>query len=447
MELLDNKSTSKKWGGFLFDTEITKVKKDGQGRTHIIAVASDSMIDLQQDRMSFKALKRMESQLKGEEVALVDSHDATFPFGVSDSAKVNKIGESTWELEIDFVLDDSFPQSAALQKAVELGHPAFQLSIGGSINRENSNAVAIETDKNTGRLFRTINDVILDHVATTRPQRAANPRARFMAAIIKSLNGIEQDRDFYKWHSPDINKTDLSDTVMSIVKKYTNKEDLDKNKAVHTFFDDSNFSEELMSQGTLDNTKEVLKTSDVETVLSTLENMVSKGFTSEQLSGVLGAKMRSIHESFSNLLKSTEDKATSNTDTDQAELILNKETINEIVSQVVSKMSEINENVFDTVAEKMASSKGLENISKSIDTVYRDFKKDLGDNTKSIDGLKERVEVVEKAGGVTNSVPVESTPTGHAIQTTAPTSANGGDGLFKNIWTGAANKALSEIKK
>jgi len=46
-----------------------------------------------------------------------------------------------------------------------------------------------------GVMYRQVNDIILEHVAATRPGRAANERTKFVAAVIKAIEGLEAPAD------------------------------------------------------------------------------------------------------------------------------------------------------------------------------------------------------------------------------------------------------------
>jgi len=77
-----------------------------------------------------------------------------------------------------------------LYKEVANGNCPRQLSIGGKLNLKNRDSVTVEMTPSG--LSRTINDLELDHIASTREKHAANPRTSFLEAISKALDDAEQ---------------------------------------------------------------------------------------------------------------------------------------------------------------------------------------------------------------------------------------------------------------
>lgn len=192
MDLLD--TYLKKEGSFSFDTIIEKAFKDEAGDLFITAVASDTKMDHHGDRMSKAALKLMEKQAKAG-LPILDNHRSTFPFGKTVDGKVVKLGTS-WQLVVTIKLDKRFPESAVIWDEVQSGNSEKQLSIGGMINFDNPKAVVFEEDEN-GNFVRTINDIVLEHIAATRKDMAANARAGFLDAIAKSLDDHKLDKSFF----------------------------------------------------------------------------------------------------------------------------------------------------------------------------------------------------------------------------------------------------------
>lgn len=527
----EEETINKKWGSFEFDLEVAKSSRDTDGVYHLYAVASDTQIDYQKDQMTLSALKKMEKQLKTEKIPLLENHDSTFHFGYIDSAKVTKAGTDNWELEVDLILDESFPQSKSLIKAVAAGKPKYQLSIGGKINKSNPNAVIIKYDKTTGERVKQVNDVVLEHIACTRPNWAANSRSRFLASILKSLNGIEKDELLYKKYLEN-----TSDKKDEIVQDVNSNNTLEKNMVDHIekeslhqellgedlktiakgviasladiiksrnavtvpkeekstiilnlqkqmkelglesptetqldamdndsfilFFKNQGFNqsflEELMEKP-LDNKveKDQVKVSEVETAICVVEDAVKKGFTADHINGILGAKMRGMMASLNKILNTSDVEKTTETKKEdvatapventenisKTEIVLSKESIDAITKSVIEQLSAVNEKVMDDVAEKMAASKGLENISKSINTFYMEVKKDLSENKSSVDILSKRLETVETVSGVTESVPAATVPaTKDVVQKSK-------GGTFSGMWQKEFQKANAVQKK
>lgn len=165
---------------------VTKAYKDANGNMHVIAVASDDLPDLQDDRMSRRCIIDMASQCENKELPLLDNHKATFAFGYTTSAMTQKNKDTGgFELVVDFQLKDNYPQSTDLFNAVTAQKSSYQLSIGGFLDRSKPDAVEIES--RDGKICRVINALRLEHIAMTRSEGAANPRTRTLSAVVKAL--------------------------------------------------------------------------------------------------------------------------------------------------------------------------------------------------------------------------------------------------------------------
>lgn len=188
------KSATNEKHGFKFNVPLVKAYKDTKGKMRVVGQVSDNLQDVQGDSMSVTAIRSMSRQAKERGLPLLDNHRATFGFGHTADASIHEDGE-TKSLLFDFELDDSWPQSHALFREVTAAQtagkaPDSQLSIGGRINMDNPNAVSWKKTPNGG-LSRIVNDIELDHVATTRKGMAANERTGFVSAVIKALDDDE----------------------------------------------------------------------------------------------------------------------------------------------------------------------------------------------------------------------------------------------------------------
>jgi len=170
---------------FEFDVTVEKAWKDKDGKMYVRAIASDDKPDAQQDRMTEVALKGMAEQAK-KGLPLLETHRSVFAFGKSTLGEVMK-GEKGAQFAVEFELFPQYPQAKTLFDEIEAGGTDKQLSIGGKINSKNAKAVRFE-ESGTG-VVRAVEDVVLDHIATTRKSQAANDRTRFVSAILKSLDG------------------------------------------------------------------------------------------------------------------------------------------------------------------------------------------------------------------------------------------------------------------
>jgi hypothetical protein len=179
-------------GEFSFDAEITKAY-ERDGRMHVLAVPSDTFRDDQGDRISKGGLGRLADQCKNG-IDILDNHRATFPFGrTTGETHVRDVGGGS-QLVVDVELDETYPQSLALFKEVQAGICKKQLSIGGKLNRDNPDCIRYEKSDDGART-RVIDDLILDHIACTRKDKAANKRTSFLDAVLKAVGEVESARE------------------------------------------------------------------------------------------------------------------------------------------------------------------------------------------------------------------------------------------------------------
>ena len=181
---------------FSFDVSLQEAYKSPDGKMHVVGIASDDEEDRTGDRMSTKAVRSMAEQANTNRLQLLDNHKSTFGFGETFSAQAKRIkgknGKVKTELMIDFELKDRYPQAHDLFEEVQSGKGQKQLSIGGFLNLKNPKAVKFEENAE-GKVVRVLDDILLEHVATTRPGHAAVPRTRFVSAIVKDIFGNDDD--------------------------------------------------------------------------------------------------------------------------------------------------------------------------------------------------------------------------------------------------------------
>lgn len=177
-------------GTFVFDATITKAY-ERDGKMHVVAVPSDTLRDDQGDRVSKGGLDGLAEQCRAG-IDILDNHRATFPFGrTTAGSHVRKAGSGS-QLVVDIELDDTYPQSLALFKEVQNGTCEKQLSIGGKLNRANPDCIRYEKTAD-GVRTRVIEDLLLDHIACTRKDKAANKRTSFLDAILKAAGEVEAE--------------------------------------------------------------------------------------------------------------------------------------------------------------------------------------------------------------------------------------------------------------
>lgn len=161
------------------------------GKMIVRAIASDDCLDLQRDRMGGHALDKMVEYAK-KGVPFLETHRSVFEFGRTVDGRImekTEGGKKVRQFVVDVELDGDFPQARKLFKDIAAGTCNKQLSIGGKLNLKNRDAVSVEMT--SGGLARTINDLELDHIASTREKQAANPRTSFTEAIAKAMEDAE----------------------------------------------------------------------------------------------------------------------------------------------------------------------------------------------------------------------------------------------------------------
>jgi len=172
-----------------FNTRVFKAytKKDdstGEEKMHVVAIASDSKPDCENDRMSERCIDGFVEQCN-RGVDILDNHRSTFPIGVTSEAWKEEEADKV-NLVIDIELDETFPQSTRLFQDVLEGRAEWQMSIGGYLDPD----AGIEYEINSeGIRVRVIHGIELDHIACTRKNQACNQRAGFLQAMIKDILG------------------------------------------------------------------------------------------------------------------------------------------------------------------------------------------------------------------------------------------------------------------
>jgi hypothetical protein len=179
---------------FEFGAHYEKAWQDEKtGKMFIRAVASDDRLDLQRDRMSGDALQKMADAAK-KGVPFLETHRSVFGFGKTTNGKVvdmtDEEGKPVRKFFVEVELNGDYPQARDLFREIAGGGCSKQLSIGGKLNLKNRDAVTVEMTPSG--LSRTINDLELDHIASTRHKQAANPRTSFVEAIAKALDDAQE---------------------------------------------------------------------------------------------------------------------------------------------------------------------------------------------------------------------------------------------------------------
>jgi hypothetical protein len=189
---------------FDFGVKVTKawVNKE-TGKHYVKAIASDTGVDHHEERFSEKALNQMETCIKENNpapVILLPTHWDTFEIGKAVDARIinSPTHDELKALEVDIELDMEYPQAKSLYKEVESGNAQKQLSVGGHLDQDSDEPYYWEEkeyempDGNTLYDYvLVLNSLVLDHIAVTRKDQAANPRTSFSETFAKSW-GIDK---------------------------------------------------------------------------------------------------------------------------------------------------------------------------------------------------------------------------------------------------------------
>ena len=172
---------------FEFIADIEKAYKDDGGNMHVVLVASDNIEDKHKERMSTRAIKQMVKSAQGGDIPLLPTHRSTFEIGFTTVQSSLQTKGDKAKFIADVQLDEGMDIARKLFKEVSSGSVKRQASIGGFLNRENPKAIKFEK-RPDGTDRPVIDDIILDHIAVTRKDHAANSRTGFIGAIIKSFD-------------------------------------------------------------------------------------------------------------------------------------------------------------------------------------------------------------------------------------------------------------------
>lgn len=178
-----------------FTKAYEKENSEGETERYVEAIVSDDGVDLENDQMTLQALELMKEHALGKGPiyvrGLIENHRATFAFGEVVGAEIIKASDGLNKLLLIFKLDYSFPYSKKLFESVISGNNKYQLSIGGFVDFKSKDAVRFVKDS-AGKIIRQILKIVLEHIAVTPFNMAANPRTAFVSALSKSLGEKEE---------------------------------------------------------------------------------------------------------------------------------------------------------------------------------------------------------------------------------------------------------------
>lgn len=382
---------------FDFGIKVTKawVNKE-TGKHYVKAIASDTGVDHHGERFSEKALDGMVNCIvKGEPapVILLPTHWDTFEIGKAVDAKViqSPTHAELKALEVDIELDMEYPQAKALYKEVESGNAQKQLSVGGYLNPDSDEPYYWEEkeyEMEDGNKFYdyilVLNDIVLDHIAVTRKDHAANPRTGFSEAIAKSL-GLEK---------PEKPQRSIKKEVKQMSKAEKQAESLINliGKSIKDFFKSSNVDQE-----------EVQAAQDaIEKAKKALEEL------GENVPAELQEQLKSLVKSEET--KESEVKSTEEEPAKEGEVPVDKYPEKEVVEDTEKSTDKTPETTVDIEALKSSI---VEDVTKSLNEsqqeTFKEIAKSLGDviaqTIKSqVEPLQQKVQELENFSGKSKSL-------------------------------------------
>lgn len=266
---------------FDFGVNITKAWVNKENGKHFVkAIASDTGVDHHGERFSEKAIGGMVTCIEKNEpapVLLLPTHWDTFEIGKAVEAKVvsSPTHEELKALEVVIELDMEYPQAKSLYKEVESGDAQKQLSVGGYLNPDSDEAYFWEEKEyeteDGNKLYDyllVLNDLVLDHIAVTRKDKAANPRTGFSEAIAKSLDlekptkaQLHINKEVEPMSKADKAAESLSNMIAKSIKEFfkTSSVDQEKVQAAKDAMDKFKSTIEELGEDAPDELKEQLK--------------------------------------------------------------------------------------------------------------------------------------------------------------------------------------------
>lgn len=406
---------------FDFGINITKawVNKE-TGRHYIKGVASDTGIDHHGERFSEKALGGMVNSIKHAmpaDVILLPTHWDTFEIGKAiDATVVNSPTHAELKaLDVTIELDMEYPQSKSLYKEIESGKAQKQMSVGGYLNPDSEEPYFWEEktyETEDGNTFKdyilVLNDLVLDHIAVTRKDHAANPRTGFSEAIAKSL-GLEK---------PERPQLNINKEVEKMPKETQSLIDM-VSKSIASFFksnDETNQKIEaakLKAQEALDSLNGVEGTEELQTQLkSIIEGQTEKSVDDSPVVGETP-----VDEPVVNTEPVVEPEAEKSVDETPEVPAVDVEALKSSIVEDITKS--LNETQFETFKE----------ISKSLGEVIAQTIK------SAVEPLQAKIEELEKFSGKSKSLAGQE-----GLETSVEkSSSNDEEG---NLWSGIIKSAI-----
>lgn len=319
-----------------FNVKVTKAYIDAEtGLKHIEAIASDTGIDWYWERFDEKALddmvmySRQRKEKKPQEglVDLRETHWDTFGIGYAvDGEKILNDKTGLQSYKVNLALKENAWPANELYDDVKNGVADKQLSVGGFIpDWDNDYDVVQETFENEDGEEVTINvgvirRFILEHIAVTPPDGAANPRTEFLStkskndaegykrgAIYRSAMSSDYQERFVgnKSTSGEVNDKEsflksLVGEVKSIVKEVFGEVLLEREEKMGKVEKGKKLVEDLrkmIEEAPEEFTEDIVKSLGISFITESEENEV-EAMTEEKVQSVVKTKLDSMVEDF-----------------------------------------------------------------------------------------------------------------------------------------------------
>ena len=406
---------------FEFGAKITKAYFNKESNKHCVkAIASDTGVDGHGERFSEKAIDSMVNCINNRnpsEVLFLPTHWDTFEIGkVTHGKKIDSPDlEELKALEVEIELDMEYPESKALYKEVENGNPEKQLSVGGYLNPDSEKPYYWESKEyeteDGNKLYDYIlvlDDVLLDHIAATRKDKAANGRTSFLETVAKSL-GLEK---------PNIEKTiKKEENEMANVLKSSDKqaEGLISaiSKSIQGFFAANSESSIRIEKAkkAAEDLNEVLNYYKNSELPKEIDDIMKQFAKSDEGATVVEVVAETVTEATQEVVAETAVQTT--------EIVEEKVDVEALKSSII-------EDVTKSVME--SNQKFFEEISKSLGLV-------IGETIKSqLQPINEKISSIENAAGVSKSI--------EGQDTLKPNVTKSDDSDESNLWSGFIKGSL-----
>jgi len=391
-------------------TAVVQKAYTRDGMKHITAMASDNLIDREEEAFTEKALEdmvsyaKMRNPRKPEEgyVGLRDSHISSFNIGYVTDGWIEK-HEDVSQFWVDIALKEEYPQAVELYNDVHSGTVDRKLSVGGYVpdfgnNFEYEPRTVVTQDGGEVTVFAGVMKAYhLNHIACTPFNKPANGRvffeksnSGFVGEIFKSL--VDEEYQVSRRKALDKDKEKNKDIVKELGKDMSAlSEEIKEHKSVFKSLADKvdrflsrNKEDEMANKEAIDyvekikslglSTEELASTGISFVATEGKKDEASEGITEEVVKSLITESINGFDEKFA------EGKVAVGALSEKVEglVILDEEKVKSLLKEAIGelKISELSSKVEESV-EKIKSLETASGISQNtVDTKGDESNKD-----------------------------------------------------------------------